>query len=113
MTIPSKAKGDGMSWNFDISTAPRGRTVKTERQTPKGIRTVESFEPDILILASACGKVLRSYWVPANDHHDGYWAGFAQKDGTPPVAWMHWPAHPSSVSDLGLNIVTKQSEVAA
>lgn len=89
-----------MTWNHDISSAPRGRTINVMRNTKTKdgvIRVpVEEFEPDILWLASSCGKVIRSYWIPANKHHDGYWAGFAQKGGTPPVAWQNYvvPEHP-------------------
>lgn len=92
-----------MTWNHDISAAPRGRTINVVRNTKTKdgvIRVpVEEFEPDILWLASSCGKVIRSYWIPANKHHDGYWAGFAQKGGTPPVAWQNYvvPEHPHAM----------------
>ncbi|NTF67939.1 hypothetical protein [Rhizobium rhizogenes] len=96
-----------MSWNHDISQAPRGHmiTVMRNTKTKDGIFRVpvEEFEPDILWLATICGKVIRSYWVPANGRHDGYWPGFAQKDGTPPVAWQPYviPTHPNHQSDSG------------
>lgn len=81
--------GEGPSWNFDLSAAPKDGKVW---------------------LASNCGKVIPTYW----DKKREQWAGFAT-NGTPPVAWQPYvvPVHPNAVSDLGLNIVTKHSEVAA
>lgn len=55
-------------WNRDTLTAPRdGRMV---------------------ILASKCGKVIRSRWLLEPER----WEGFNK--GENPVAWQHWPEYP-------------------
>ena len=89
MTIPSKAKGDGMSWNFDISTAPRETPTKRHGTTNTGKAiTYDASEYTPLILATKCGKVTRSYWIEKEQR----WAGLSK--GEKPVAWMPWPDHP-------------------
>lgn len=103
-----------MTWNFDISTAPKGKMVATERQLKDDkVSVVEHFVPDPVWLATKCGKVLRSYWLPEAGKNPARWSGLAT--GEQPVAWQPFvvPAHPWSISDLSLNIVTKHSEVAA
>lgn len=88
-----------MSWNPDISEAPLGRTVQIQRlvkdknsASGQSLKFVDEFVRDDVILASKCGKVIKSYWIP--DEHR--FAGFSQ--GEAPTAWMPWPQHPS-VSD--------------
>jgi hypothetical protein len=94
-------------WNHDMTTAPRGRTVTVMRNTKTKdgvIRVpVQEFEPEHVWLASSCGKVIRSYWIPANKNHDGYWPGFAQKGGTQPIAWQPFvtPVHPFASNERG------------
>lgn len=102
-----------MTWSFDITTAPRGRTVTHERRVGDNIHEIRDFVPDFVWLASKCGKVVLSYWIPEAGKNPGRWSGLAT--GEQPVAWQPYvvPAHPNAVSDLGLNIVTKHSEVAA
>jgi hypothetical protein len=90
-------------WNFNISEAPRGKTVLVEqfRKTADGVKlaNVETFIPDFIWAASNCGKVIKSYWVPANNHHNGYFAGFPSepKYGSDPIAWQPFviPSHPT------------------
>ena len=100
-------------WSFDISAAPRGRIVNSTRTFGTKTSNHSEFVPDILWLATKFGKVSRSYWIPEAGKNPGRWSGLAT--GEQPVAWQPFvvPTHPNSVSDLGLNIVTKQSEVAA
>jgi len=76
-----------MTWSFDITSGPLN---------------------DEVWLATKCGKVIRSYWLDKT----GRWAGLGTKEQ--PVAWQLYvvPAHPNSVSDLGLNIVTKHTEIS-
>ena len=83
------------SWNFDIEEAPRGKSVKTERQIKDGVRVIETFEPDIVWMASSCGKVIRSYWIPESKTCRGRWAGFSAA-GEQPIAWQPYvvPSHP-------------------
>lgn len=89
-----------MNWSFDLSQAPKGRMVKrTQVRTVKGMQNqveTEVFEPDFIIAATNCNKVIKSYWVPANGRHNGYWSGFPidPKYGPGPVAWAPWPEHP-------------------
>ena len=79
-----------MTWNFDVSEAPKGRTVERAVTTEKGKVPYEAFEHDHVILASKCGKVMRSYWIPDENR----WCMLSKHEA--PVAWMHWPEHPAS-----------------
>lgn len=79
-----------MEWNRDISLAPLGH-METRQRTVKGqVHDYEEFVPDHIIAASVCGKVTRSYWIPK----EGRWCMFMA--GSPPIAWMYWPKHPSA-----------------
>lgn len=75
-------------WNFDISSAPRGKTVPQTRQTAKGPVETQVFQPDRLILATKCGQVTPSRYLPAEDR----WEALAK--GEQPIAWQLWPEHP-------------------
>lgn len=77
-----------MTWNFNIEEAPKGRTVERAVTTEKGKVPYEAFERENVILASKCGKVTVSYWIPDENR----WCMFSKHEA--PVAWMHWPAHP-------------------
>lgn len=85
------------NWDFDISRAPKGKTVVTMRlvtdkdsASGQSLRSVEAFEADDVILASKCGKVIKSYWLPKENR----WAGF--KAGEEIRAWQAWPSHPDA-----------------
>lgn len=80
-----------MIWNFDISQAPRGRYVTATRNNGKGDWTAEVFEPAEVILATKCGKVTKSRWLPEENR----WLMLAA--GEQPIAWQDWPTHPGSV----------------
>ena len=82
-------------WNFDMEEAPKGRTVKVDRKHPKtgAMLQSEHFVPDTVILASKCGKVTTSHFIPAEQR----WNMFAA--GEQPVAWMPWPTHPLSTTE--------------
>lgn len=75
-------------WNFTIDDCPKDKRVW---------------------LATKCGKVSATHW----DKKREAWIGLAGNEQ--PVAWQRYviPVHPNAVSDLGLNIVTKHSEVSA
>ena len=85
-------------WNFDIEEAPRGRTEETDQTRVYADKTVETvksiFIPDWIWLASQCGKVIKSHWIPQNGKDGGRWLGFNK--GEHVVAWMPYaiPAHP-------------------
>ncbi|ANK73754.1 hypothetical protein FA04_14665 [Ensifer adhaerens] len=81
-------------WNFNLTGMPLGSMVDRTVKTKDGIKQYEEFQPDIVILASKCGKVIRSYWLPDEKR----WAGF--KGGEEPVAWMRWPHHPGSAAAI-------------
>lgn len=100
--ILQKAR-DGMTWNFDISEAPHGKTVQVTRKKRTGtdasvdmtfITTYEHQRDDV-ILATKCGKVIKAYWIPG----EARWAGLA--NGEQPDAWMEWPAHPAFLTKEG------------
>lgn len=88
-------------WNHDISKAPRGQMVPQEQQR-RGAdgkvshAIVNQFVPDWLWLATKCGKVLKSHWLPADGKFRpvGRWGGFNANDE--PVAWQPFvvPVHP-------------------
>lgn len=61
-----------MTWNHDLTTAPQDGPIW---------------------LASKCGKVIKSEWIPATKHSGGRWAGVGA-----PVAWQPYivPAHPDA-----------------
>jgi hypothetical protein len=77
-----------MSWNFDISKAPRGSYVVVNRKFGKGQADTRVFKPDRVILATKCGKVTISKYLPDEKR----WEMLAH--GEQPVAWQAWPDHP-------------------
>lgn len=46
-----------------------------------------------LIIASQCGKVIKSYWVKPTKQEAGRWAGFSVNSN--PDGWWPWPKHPN------------------
>jgi hypothetical protein len=78
-----------MSWNTDMSQAPRGKTAHRLRVVDDKDITVETFVPDHVILATKCGKVTRSYWIPDEQR----WCMLAK--GEEPIAWQDWPEWPT------------------
>jgi hypothetical protein len=86
-------------WSFDITKAPRGKTVKSEqvRCSSKGEVTVttEQFIPDYIWAACRDGKVYKTHWLPAGkERSEGRWCFLHSKEE--PVAWQPFvvPAHP-------------------
>ena len=79
------------AWDFDISNAPRGNKVLAVQKRQKGDVAVMRFVPDRVILATKCGKVTLSHFIPEEDR----WMMLAK--GEEPVAWMAWPTHPHSM----------------
>ncbi len=76
-----------MTWNYDISEAPRGHTEKVMRATAKGKEfEVDQFNPDPVILTANCGTVMQSYWIEKSAR----WHGLSTNEI--PVAWMPWPS---------------------
>ena len=88
-----------MTWNFDMTACPIGKEVTATRlvadknsASGKTVRDFKEYQRDDVILASKCGKVIKSYWIPDEKR----FAGFQPNEEI--VAWMAWPSHPGVVS---------------
>lgn len=93
-----------MSWNFDISQAPRGEMVVFDsgRKDRFGEPILhERFQAAHVILATKCRKVLKSHWLPDEER----WVMLAK--GEEPVAWMAWPEHPQPEMDKTARLVDR------
>jgi hypothetical protein len=84
-----------MTWNFDISAAPRGKTVQRDRKVGDKDTTVSVFVPERVILATKCGVVTASQYLPKESR----WEALAT--GEQPIAWQLWPKHPGAVETTG------------
>lgn len=111
-----------MSWNRDISAAPRGKTIQTQRlvkdknsTSGESLRIVSEFRRELILAVHPDGTVAQSYWIPARLTQSGAllegnrWSGFNL--GSEPIAWAHWPTYqvPASINGLTLS---KQEEPA-
>ncbi len=76
-----------MEWNYDITQAPKGHLES--RKSPKGDGYYDEYVHDHIIIATKCGKVTRSYWVPKESR----WCMMSKNEE--PEAWIAWPVHPS------------------
>lgn len=88
-----------MTWNHDMTACPLGKEVTATRlvadknsASGKTVRDFKEYQRDDVILASKCGKVIKSYWIPDEKR----FAGFQPNEEI--VAWMAWPSHPGVVS---------------
>lgn len=88
-----------MGWSRDISAAPRGRYVL--RAAAKGKGHIKTFEPARVFLATKCGHVTVSNYLPESKR----WEMLATNEQ--PIAWMPWagqfkasefPVHPSAAA---------------
>lgn len=77
-----------MGWSTDIKQAPHGRYVVQQRRPGVDMKV---FVPEKVILATKCGKVTLSHYLPDEKR----WMMLAK--GEEPVAWMAWPEHPSKL----------------
>ncbi|MEO1538513.1 MAG: hypothetical protein AAFR73_12370 [Pseudomonadota bacterium] len=75
-----------MTWNTDMSTAPKG---KTEKVTMTHHRNGKTFTKDITVkvplLLSVSVQVIKSFWSESREQ----WSGVATDET--PDAWMPWP----------------------
>ncbi|MGV2099022.1 hypothetical protein [Rhizobium sp. 21-4511-3d] len=100
--ILQKARDLISEWNFDMTAAPLGKEVTVTRQvTVDGEKQDRQFKEHHVApvwLATADGKVHRSYWIPAMKTSAGRWAGFSENSDQP-IAWMPFevPAHPDAI----------------
>jgi len=87
-------------WNFNIGEAPRGKTVPVEqwRKTTDGMKlaVTDTFVADWLWLATKCGKVLKSHWMPPEGKTRAVGRWLSLDVNEQPVAWQAFvvPAHP-------------------
>ncbi len=80
-------------WNFDISKAPRGSYSMQEFPVKGKIHKREVFIHDTIIVATKCGMVMTSRWLPdKKDSTKGRWLGLHSKGE--PVAWQPFEKHP-------------------
>jgi hypothetical protein len=82
-------------WSFDVAAAPRGKTFKRNRIVKDKVQEVDEFVPDYLWVATKCGKVNKSYFIPQAGKVPARWSGLAT--GEDPVAWCEFiiPEFPS------------------
>jgi len=94
-TTPSSEGRDTMTWNFDINAAPRGQTITSTRKVGKNTNEITDFVPDHVWLATKCGKVIHSRWIPQSGKTPGRWSGLATT-GEQPLAWQPYivPEYP-------------------
>jgi hypothetical protein len=79
-------------WNFDTRKAPRGKYVVKTVTPAKGAKyDTSTFVPDKVILATKCGKVTVSHYIPGEKR----WMMLGK--GEEPVAWQPYPEHPHSL----------------
>ncbi|MCL6653515.1 hypothetical protein A6R70_14580 [Agrobacterium rubi] len=83
-----------MTWNFDMTAAPRGEEKTTTITVDGKDRTKREYHVAPVWLAWADGKVTRSYWVPESKAGPARWSGCTAAQV--PVAWQHFvvPVHP-------------------
>lgn len=77
-----------MTWNFDMSQAPKGKTVLVERAGKNGPTEVPVFRSDKVIIATEDGTVTVSRWLP----EELRWEMCSKKDTI--IAWHPWPEFP-------------------
>ena len=75
-------------WNYDISEAPKGSYTEIYQNSRVGGYYRQKFVPDLVILATGCGAVIKSFWSDKRQN----WSGLAT--GEQPVAWQPWPTPP-------------------
>ncbi|MBM7044107.1 hypothetical protein [Rhizobium lusitanum] len=92
-----------MIWSHDLTAAPLGTQVSVTR-TVKGVeKQIIEHHVAPVWLATADGKVHRSYWIPETKTSEGRWAGFTVGSNEP-IAWQLYvvPTHPNHQSDSGV-----------
>ncbi len=111
-----------MTWNHDITAAPRGKTVTVTRTVKGEDRQFEEHHIAPLWIATKDGKVHRSYWIPAMKNTDGRWSGFSAGSDEP-IAWQEYvvPVHPftaapdeaavTSGNDLRKPVAAEQGQI--
>lgn len=90
-----------MTWNFDMSSAPRGRHVTQTRIIKGEPQQFDVFIMERVLLAHPTdGKVYATYWIEPNKFTpNGRWSGWSE--GVEPLAWMPYPVHPFAAASQG------------
>lgn len=92
-----------MTWNTDISAAPKGRTITVMKntRTKDGVvrLPVEEKVDEPIWVATKCGKVMKTHWLQS-ERNPGRWVGLASNEE--PVAWQPFvtPQHPDVLAKL-------------
>lgn len=84
-----------MEWSKDISKAPRGYWVTSMKPhfATKKLYETTVFHPQRVIVATKCGKVTLSQWLPeGKERKKPRWEMLGENEE--PVAWMPWPEYP-------------------
>lgn len=83
-----------MTWNFDMTAAPRGEEKTTTITVDGKDRTKREYHVAPVWLAWADGSVTRSYWIPEIKGALARWSGCQPTEA--PIAWQHFvvPVHP-------------------
>ncbi|MEX0684026.1 MAG: hypothetical protein WD472_11320 [Dehalococcoidia bacterium] len=81
-------------WNFNIAEAPRGSYTVRHRKFGTGAGDTRAFEPAYVYLATRCGIVTRSHYLPEEKR----WEMLSRH--STPLAWQPYvagavPEHPS------------------
>lgn len=83
-------------WNYDLSAAPRGEYIEETLPGRSGsVRRITKYVAPRVILASKCGKVITSRWLPPEESEKrpkGRWEFFSADEE--PLAWQPYPVHP-------------------
>lgn len=77
-----------MNWDYDISKAPRGKYIEQARTINGKEQLAKVFKPERVILATKCGKVTISRYIPEEKR----WEMLGKNEE--PEAWKEWPKHP-------------------
>lgn len=83
-----------MTWNFNIDDAPRGK-YKTVSFVKEGkLISREVFQPENVITASKCGRVIVSQWLDEEKR----WSMYGVNEL--PIAWQDYPRHPNEITGV-------------
>lgn len=86
-------------WNFDISTAPRGRMEAVEGMRLYAGNQIEYVRehhiPEPIWAATRGGEVIKTHWIPPKGKDGGRWVNLASNEE--PIAWQPFvkPVHPN------------------
>lgn len=103
-----------MTWNFNLSEAPRGHIETRTRVVKDEPKPFDFFVEDPIWAATKCGKVIKTHWMPQNGRDGGRWIGLGTSEE--PVAWQPYitPEHPFAGRVVpGVSQVIDRDQIAA